>query len=110
MFKQIAFSLDLAQIDESLIKTVTKKDGSIGKYVNLIGWPNRDGKDHYGNDGVIKHSLSKEQRDSGVEAKQILANFRVQEPDNYSLTKDYHEKTSIPNSSNHADNDDDIPF
>jgi len=71
-------SLDVTKIDKSLLKSVTKKDGTKALYLNLICWPNRDGKDQYGNDGSVKHSLTKEQRDAGIKSE-ILGNYKVKQ-------------------------------
>ena len=69
-------SLDVTKIDKSLLKSVTKKDGTKATYLNLICWPNRDGQDKFGNDGSVKHSLTKEQRDAGIKSE-ILGNYKV---------------------------------
>jgi hypothetical protein len=69
-------SIDVLKIDKSLLKEVTKKDGTKAVFLNLICWPNEDGKDQYDNDGTVKQSLSKEQRDAGTKVK-ILGNYKV---------------------------------
>jgi len=71
-------SLDVTKIDKSLLKSVTKKDGTKASYLNLICWPNRDGKDQYDNDGSVKHSLTKDQRDAGIKSE-ILGNYKIKE-------------------------------
>lgn len=69
-------SIDVTKIDKSLLKEVVKKDGTKAVFLNLICWPNEDGKDQYDNDGTVKQSLSKEQRDAGTKVK-ILGNYKV---------------------------------
>ena len=71
-------SIDVTKIDKSLLKSVTKKDGTKATYLNLICWPNRDGQDKFGNDGSVKHSLTKEQRDAGIKSE-ILGNYKVKQ-------------------------------
>ena len=71
----ITLSIDVTKIDKNLIKTVTKKDGSEAKYLNLVLMPNRDGKDIYGNDGFVKQNTTKAQRDEGIQT-QILGNYQ----------------------------------
>jgi hypothetical protein len=69
-------SIDVLKIDKSLLKEVTKQDGTKAIYLNLICWENENGKDKYDNDGTVKQSLSKEQRDAGTKV-QILGNYKV---------------------------------
>jgi len=71
-------SIDVTKIDKSLLKEVIRKDGTKAVFLNLICWPNRDGKDKYDNDGSVKHSLTKEQRDAGI-VSETLGNYKVKE-------------------------------
>ena len=71
----IKFSINLAQVNKDLIKTVTLKDGSTAKFLNLVAWPYKDGPKEW-SDGTIKHDLSKAEREEGVEADQILGNYQ----------------------------------
>jgi hypothetical protein len=71
----ITLSIDITKIDKSLLKKVTKKDGSEAVYLNLILWDNKDGVDQYGNKGTVKQSLSKEQREEGIKVD-ILGNYK----------------------------------
>lgn len=48
------------------------------KYLDLVLFENRDGKDQYGNDFVVKQSLPKEARDRGDKAP-ILGNAKHME-------------------------------
>lgn len=110
----ITLSIDLTKVNKDLIKTVQKKDGSTAKYLNLVLWPNKDGKDAYDNDGFAKQSLTKAQRDEGIETA-ILGNYQDKgdgqfggkaspapiTPHNASKANGY-----VPQ----ADADDDLPF
>ena len=71
-------SIDVTKIDKSLLREVIKKDGTKAVYLNLICWPNKEGKDKYDNDGSVKHSLSKEQRDEGIKSE-IIGNYKVKD-------------------------------
>ena len=71
----ITLSIDVTKINKDLLRTVTKKDGSKATYLNLVLWENKDGKDQYDNDGFCKQSLTKNQRDEGIET-QILGNWQ----------------------------------
>jgi hypothetical protein len=71
----ITLSIDVTKINKNLLKAVTKKDGTKATYLNLILWPNKDGKDQYDNDGFVKQSLTKAQRDEGIETA-ILGNYQ----------------------------------
>lgn len=50
--------------------------GAKGTYLDLVCMSNRDGKDEFGNDGFVAHSLSKEQRMAG-EKGSIIGNFKI---------------------------------
>jgi hypothetical protein len=71
----ITLSIDVNKLNKDLIRTVQKKDGTFAKYLNLVLWPNKDGKDQYDNDGFVKQSLTKAQRDEGIETP-ILGNYQ----------------------------------
>ena len=109
----ITLSIDVAKIDKNLIKTVTKKDGSTAKYLNLILWPNKDGKDIYENDGFVKQSLTKAQRDEGIETP-ILGNYQDKREGNGAGGKASPAPVTPHNYANGngyaPQGDDDIPF
>jgi len=83
----ITLSIDLTRIDKTLIRDVVKKDGTTAKYLGLVLWENKEGRDIYGNDGAVKQSATKEQREKGL-GKQILGNFKVKAPE---VTKEWSE-------------------
>jgi len=69
------------KIDVTKILKEELYQGKTAKYLDLVMFPNKDElgnevPDQYGNDGVIKQSLSKESRDSGKKAP-ILGNYKV---------------------------------
>lgn len=73
----VSVSLDVTKIDKSRIKEVTKKDGSVAKYLNLTTFINPTEEDQYGNHGFIAQSQTKEERESGAERPPILGNVKV---------------------------------
>lgn len=66
----ISASISIHKIDKALI--VDKGGGK--RYLNLVYFEN-DKKDDYDNDGIIKQSLTKEQRAAGVKAP-IVGNWK----------------------------------
>lgn len=73
----VSISIDVTKIDKSRINEVTKKDGSVAKYVNLTTFINPSEEDQYGNHGFIAQSQTKEERESGAERPPILGNCKV---------------------------------
>lgn len=68
------FSIDLTKIDKTRIKEVQKKDGTTGKFLNLVMMTN-DQPDQYGNDGFIAESVTKEEKEAGKRGN-ILGNCK----------------------------------
>lgn len=68
------FSIDLTKIDKSRIKEVQKKDGTTGKFLNLVMMTNEQ-PDQYGNDGFIAESVTKEEKEAGKRGN-ILGNCK----------------------------------
>lgn len=67
-----------AKIDVTKIFKDRLFKGAKGTYLDIVIWPNKDGKDAYGNTHVIKQSLSREARDAG-EKEQIIGNLTMPE-------------------------------
>lgn len=68
------FSIDLTKIDKTRIKEVQKKDGTTGKFLNLVMMTNEQ-PDQYGNDGFIAESVTKEEKEAGKRGN-ILGNCK----------------------------------
>jgi hypothetical protein len=51
------------------------KTGKNGTYLDLFLFQNRDGKDKYGNDGMVFQTVSKEAREMSIKGP-ILGNFK----------------------------------
>ena len=94
------FSIDLTKIDKSRIKEVQKKDGTTGKFLNLVMMTN-DQPDQYGNDGFIAESVTKEEREAGKRGN-ILGNCKqvgkpqVQAPPQQPNTADANAVDDLP--------------
>lgn len=80
-------------------------EGRSGKYLDIAGFINKDGKGKYGDDGFIVQEISKEARDRG-EKGPIIGNWRWHEK------KDAPAKTAAAPAEKPAaeDPDQDIPF
>jgi hypothetical protein len=82
--------------------------GKKGKYLSLILLDNRDGRDPYGNDGIVKIDLSKDARamlEASGERNEIIGNWNHVTP----KTRD-DLSTPPPMPVPASDRDDDIPF
>lgn len=69
----LKLSIDLNLIDKNRIKEVNGK-----KYYNLVAFPNRNGRNKYGNTHIIKDDLSKEDKEADTRAnveRPILGNL-----------------------------------
>lgn len=73
----VSLSLDVTKIDKSRLKEVTKKDGSVAKYLNLTTFITPDKPDQFGSHGIVNQSQTKEERESGAELPPILGNAKV---------------------------------
>ena len=73
----IAVSIDVTKLDKSRIKEVTKKDGSVAKYLNLTTFVTPNKPDQFGSHGIVNQSQTKEERESGAELPPILGNAKV---------------------------------
>jgi hypothetical protein len=76
-----AFSIkiDVTKIDkEALYK------GAKGTYLTLTVWPNKEGRNQYGDDAIVKQDLGKDRRD---EKPEIIGNARIIERQNAPQSK-----------------------
>jgi hypothetical protein len=67
----ISIKIDVTKIDKSRIF-----EGKKGKYIDLSTFIDLDQEDEYGNNGFISQSVSKQEREQGVQTP-ILGNCRV---------------------------------
>jgi hypothetical protein len=68
----IAIDIDVTLLDKARFKRITRKSGQPAVFVNLVLF---DKPDSHGNDGFVKQSQSKEDRESGVQLP-ILGNWK----------------------------------
>lgn len=67
----IQINLQLHRIDKKRLF-----QGQKGKYLDLVAFPNREGRNEHGDDGVVIQSVSKEEREAG-ERGPIIGNYRL---------------------------------
>lgn len=67
----INFSINLSKIDNSKVF-----EGKKGKYLDLTTFINLDQQDEYGKNGFITQSISKEEREKGIQMP-IIGNNKV---------------------------------
>lgn len=69
--------IDVTLLDKSRFYHSKKqaRDGHYPIYCDLVLFDNRDGTDQYGNDGMVKQQITKEEREARVEVP-ILGNWR----------------------------------
>lgn len=83
-------------------------EGRSGKYLDIAGFLNKDGKGQYGDDGFIVQEISKEAREKG-EKGPIIGNWRWHEKKDAAPAK-----LAAPAASTApapaATEDDDVPF
>ena len=105
----IQLSIDLNKVDNNYI--VEGKKG--GKYLALALKKNRNGKDDYGNDGMVVQTIPKALRQEGLRGA-ILGNYRQYE--DYQPTERPPERATAfqnrekPTPNNAPDDDDSLPF
>ncbi len=68
----VTFSINWQKVDQN--RHVKGKNGAI--YYDFVMIQNRRGRDERGDDGIIKQSVSRKERDEGVEMP-IIGNFRI---------------------------------
>lgn len=68
----IAIDIDVTLLDKARFKRITRKSGQPAVFVNLVLF---DKPDSHGNDGFVKQSQSKEDREAGVQLP-ILGNWK----------------------------------
>lgn len=67
----ISLKIDVTKIEKERIF-----QGQKGKYIDLTTFVNLDELDQYGNNGFIAHSVSKEEREQGIQGA-IIGNTKV---------------------------------
>ena len=76
-----AFSI---KIDVTKIDKAALYKGAKGTYLTLTVWPNKEGRNQYGDDAIVKQDLGKDRRD---EKPEIIGNARIIERRNAPQSK-----------------------
>jgi hypothetical protein len=98
----ISIRINVEKIDKSRLYK-----GAKGTYLDLTTFVDLDTKDQYDNNGFIKQSTSKEERDAGVKTE-ILGNVKVFSNDGQASKGNSGKVKQVLDQSNMLD--DDIPF
>lgn len=69
----IAIDIDVTQLDKSRFKRVTRKNGQPAVFANLVLF---DKPDSHGNDGFVKQSQTREERERGDSQLPIIGNWK----------------------------------
>ena len=99
-----AFSIkiDVTKIDkEALYK------GAKGTYLTLTVWPNKEGRNQYGDDAIVKQDLGKDRRD---EKPEIIGNARIIERRNAPQSKPQELPAKAKTIYEEMNDADEIPF
>jgi hypothetical protein len=98
-----AFSIriDVTKIDEAALFK-----GAKGTYLTLTVWPNKEGRNQYGDDAIVKQDLGKDRRD---EQPEIIGNARIIQRKNAPRSAPPANYEKLPTTAEMAA-DDDIPF
>jgi len=65
----ISIKIDVTKIDKDALYK-----GAKGTYLTLTVWPNKEGRNQYGDDAIVKQDLGKDRRD---EKPEIIGNARI---------------------------------
>jgi hypothetical protein len=97
----LSIKIDVTKIDkEALYK------GAKGTYLTLTVWPNKEGRNQYGDDAIVKQDLGKDRRD---EKPEIIGNARIIERRNAPRPASPANYEKLPTTAEMED-DDFIPF
>lgn len=69
----IAIDIDITLLDKARFKRITRKNGNPAVFANLVLF---DKPDSHGNDGFVKQSQTKEERERGDSQLPILGNWK----------------------------------
>jgi hypothetical protein len=69
----IAIDIDVTQLDKARFKRVTRKNGQPAVFAHLVLF---DKPDSHGNDGYVKQSQTREERECGESQLPIIGNWK----------------------------------
>jgi hypothetical protein len=75
----LSIKIDVTKIDKEALYR-----GAKGTYLTLTVWPNKEGRNQYGDDAIVKQDLGKDRRD---EKPEIIGNARIIERRNAPQSK-----------------------
>lgn len=102
----ITLSIDLSKLQKERFKTLNRRDGSKGTSCDLILIPTPNGQ--YG-DFMVKQSITKEERESGVELP-ILGNAKHLERGGTRSRPQPPQRQFTPKANPEKDDSGDVPF
>ena len=98
----LSIKIDVTKIDkEALYK------GAKGTYLTLTVWPNKEGRNQYGDDAIVKQDLGKDRRD---EKPEIIGNARIIERRNAPQSKPQELPAKAKTLYEEMNDADEIPF
>ena len=99
-----AFSIkiDVTKIDKEALYR-----GAKGTYLTLTVWPNKEGRNQYGDDAIVKQDLGKDRRD---EKPEIIGNARIIERRNAPQSKPQELPAKAKTIYEEINDADEIPF
>ena len=98
----LSIKIDVTKIDkEALYK------GAKGTYLTLTVWPNKEGRNQYGDDAIVKQDLGKDRRD---EKPEIIGNARIIERRNAPQSKPQELPAKAKTIYEEMNDADEIPF
>jgi len=98
----ITVNIDVTKIDKARLFK-----GAKGTYLDIVLFENKNGPDQFGNDGIVKQSQSKEDRDAKVETP-ILGNWKDRSKTKPAVSKPVARPEPVPASDGTVV--DDLPF
>jgi hypothetical protein len=96
----ISIKIDVTKIDKAALFK-----GQKGTYLTLTVWPNKEGRNQYGDDAIVKQDLGKDRRD---EQPEIIGNARIIQRKNAPQSKPPANYEKLP--TRQEMDGDDIPF
>lgn len=96
--------IDVSKIDKSAIF-----EGKQGKYIDVVIWDNKDGRDRFGWDGSIQQDIGKERRNAG-EKGPYIGNWKDTDRNEAQTTYQPRQQSAPAQHTGGFHDSDDIPF
>lgn len=100
----ISIDIDVTQLDKERFKRITRKNGNPAVFANLVLFEKPDA---HGNDGFVKQSMTKDEREQGVQLP-IIGNWKHLGDKRQAAPAPAPAQAKAPSAPNMAE--DDIPF